>query len=142
MKNRSSIARVTHFLLTFGVMVVFAIVAGSATAHNLQTKMVYMFFDPDTQQLLDDRIDGLDTCFPSHVAPDPLLHGAQLCDDSVTPYFGDELGIIIKVIPRDGTTTGVGGHVDFYVPDGLTVVDTAYLLPGGTYSCIEKMVGV
>ena len=86
----------------------------TASAHNLQTKMVYMFFDPNTQAMLDARIAG------------PGLDAAR------RPYckVGDELGIIIKVVPKDGTTTGVGGHVDFYVPNGTTVVDAAYLLPG------------
>ena len=85
----------------------------TASAHNLQTKMVYMFFDPNTQTMLDTRIAG-----PSWTPPTPLLQ------------VDDELGIIIKVVPTDGTTTGVGGHVDFYVPNGVTVVDAAYLLPG------------
>ena len=39
------------------------------------------------------------------------------------------LGIVIKVVPRDGTTTGVGGHIDFYVPNGVQVTDVAYLIP-------------
>ena len=85
----------------------------TASAHNLQTKMVYMFFDPNTQAMLDTRIAG-----PTWTPPTPLLK------------VNDELGIIIKVVPKDGTTTGVGGHVDFYVPNGVTVVDAAYLMPG------------
>lgn len=74
-------------------------------AHNLQTKLVYMFFDPDTQAMLEGRAS------------------AQL-------QTNDEIGIIIKVIPRDGTTTGVGGHIDFYIPNGTQVLDVAYILPG------------
>ncbi len=87
----------------------------TASAHNLQTRMVYMFFDPATQATLDARMAN-----PSWTPPDPLLQA------------GDELGIIIKVVPRDGTTTGVGGHVDFYVPNGVQVVDAAYLTPDGS----------
>ena len=83
-----------------------------AYAHNLQTKMVYMFFDPDTQAVLDARMED-----PLWVPGTPLLQ------------VGDELGLIIKVVPRDGTTTGVGGHIDFYVPNGVQVVDVAYLQP-------------
>ncbi|MCI5223710.1 MAG: hypothetical protein D3924_13835, partial [Candidatus Electrothrix sp. AR4] len=79
-------------------------------AHNLQTKFVYMFFDPDTIDLLSDRMSGA-----SWAPPEPLLK------------VGDELGMIIKLVPRDGTTTGVGGHLDFYVPDGITILDTAYI---------------
>ncbi len=87
----------------------------AASAHNLQTRMVYMFMDPATQQMLDDRMTA-----PGWTPPDPLLQS------------GDELGIIIKVIPRDGTTTGVGGHVDFYVPGGVEVIDAGYVVPDGT----------
>ncbi len=109
-----SIATILSLLLSM-----FPQVAGlpmpAASAHNLQTRMVYMFMDPATQQMLDDRMAA-----PSWTPPDPLLQA------------GDELGIIIKVIPRDGTTTGVGGHVDFYVPNGLQVMDAAYLVPDGT----------
>jgi len=86
----------------------------TASAHNLQTKFVYMFLDPATQTLLDNRISG------GWVPGTPLLQ------------VNDELGLIIKVVPRDGTTTGVGGHVDFYVPNGVTVVDVGYLLPNGS----------
>ena len=56
--------------LTLTVAVLFAVVIGllpqalpgvetpTASAHNLQTKMVYMFLDQDTQALLDTRISG------------------------------------------------------------------------------------
>jgi hypothetical protein len=86
----------------------------TASAHNLQTRMVYMTMDPATEAMLDARMAA-----PGWTPPDPLLQP------------GDELGLIIKVIPRDGTTTGVGGHVDFYVPNGVQVVDAAYLTPDG-----------
>ena len=92
------------FFMGFGPM--------AAHAHNLQTKMVYMFFDPDTQAFLDARMED-----PSWVPGTPLLQ------------VDDELGLIIKVVPRDGTNTGVGGHIDFYVPNGVQVVDVAYLQP-------------
>jgi hypothetical protein len=102
----------------------------AALAHNLQTKMVYMFPDPTAQEMLDKRIAGQDACFPSYLPPDPLLRGQMKCDDGTTNYPGDEIGLVIKVVPRDGTTTGVGGHVDFYVPNGVEVIDVGYLLPG------------
>lgn len=94
------------------------------SAHNLQTRMVYMFFDPATQACIDARMEGTD--LPAGCQPlvdwepgDPILQN------------GDELGVIIKVVPRDGTTTGVGGHIDFYVPNGVEVVDVAYVVPDG-----------
>ncbi len=91
------------------------------SAHNLQTKMSYMFFDKETQDFLDARIEGTSTEVPPYGGPpEPLLR------------MGDELGMVIKVIPRDGTTTGVGGHVDFYIPNGTQVVDVGYLNPDGS----------
>ncbi|MBT8115690.1 MAG: hypothetical protein KJP04_09920, partial [Arenicella sp.] len=99
----------------FGVvsgLFLFAASTTSVESHNLQTRMVYMFLDPDTQQFLDARIDG------GHPPGTPLLMN------------GDELGIIVKVIPSDGTNTGVGGHVTFYVPNGTEVIEAGYLLPG------------
>ena len=89
-------------------------------AHNLQTKMVYMFFDPTTQACLDARIDGTALpagcqAYPGWAPGQPLLK------------VDDDLGLVIKVVPRDGTTTGVGGHVDFYVPNGVEVTDVGYL---------------
>ena len=86
----------------------------TASGHNLQTRMVNMFLDPQTQAMLDSRMAA-----PSWTPPDPLLQA------------GDELGLIIKVIPRDGTTTGVGGHVDFYIPNGVQVIDVGYVIPDG-----------
>ena len=86
-----------------------------ASAHNLQTRMVSMFLDPTTQTMLDGRMAA-----PGWTPPDPLLQP------------GDEIGLIIKVIPRDGTTTGVGGHVDFYVPSGADVIDVGYMIPDGS----------
>ena len=129
-RQRTALDRFSRIFITLATMLYFVVVTSGAVAHNLQTKMVYMFFDPDTQTMLDARIDGNDPCFSSYAPPDPLLRGAGSCDDLVTPYPGDELGLIIKVVPRDGTTTGVGGHVDFYVPNGLEVIEVAYLQPG------------
>ncbi len=89
--------------------------APTATAHNLQTRAISMFMDPASQALLDNRMAA-----PGWTPPDPLLQA------------GDEIGLIIKVVPRDGTSTGVGGHIDFYVPNGVTVLDTAYVVPDGS----------
>ena len=47
---------------------------------------------------------------------------------------GDELGIIIKAVPDEGTTTGVGGYTTFYVPNGVQVVDAAYIMPGDLHA--------
>jgi hypothetical protein len=95
--------------------------APTASAHNLQTKMVGMFFDNTTQDMLDTRIAGNGLEIPPYGGPpEPLLR------------VGDKLGIVIKVVPRNGTNTGVGGYIDFYVPNGVTVVDAGYVVPDGT----------
>ncbi|MFO1430472.1 MAG: SdrD B-like domain-containing protein [Candidatus Competibacteraceae bacterium] len=101
-----------------------------AQAHNLQTHMVYMFLDKDTQDCLDARIAGTTptTCaaLPGWTPGTPILQ------------VNDEVGLITKVIPDPaGTATGVGGHVDFYVPNGVTVVDVAYLVPDGAGGFIK-----
>ncbi len=82
------------------------------SAHSLDSRMVSMFWDQPTQTMLDARIDVIPWTPPQA---------------SLT--VSDELGIIIKVIPTDGTSTGVGGYVDFFIPPGTTVLDAAYLLP-------------
>jgi hypothetical protein len=99
-------------------------------AHNLDASAVYIYFDPETQAMLDRRIDGLDTCFPSYAPPDPLLRGPQFCEDGTTLHPGDKLGLI-KAVPDNGTSTGVGGYTTFYVPNGVEVIDVAFLAPDG-----------
>jgi hypothetical protein len=120
-----AIATVLALLLNLGQGLLPGTTAPTASAHNLQTRMVYMFFDPDAQACLDARIEG--TPLPAGCAP--LPPGWQVGDPLL--QVGDELGVIIKVVPRDGTTTGVGGHVDFYVPNGVQVVDVGYVVPDG-----------
>ena len=92
------------------------LLASPARAHNLDASAVYAAFDQNTQTLLDQRIDG------GWTPGNPLLQN------------GDELGIVIKAIPDNGTNTGVGGYTTFYIPDGVQVVDAAYLMPGSNPS--------
>ncbi len=103
--------------------------APAASAHNLDANAVYVFFDPDTQAMLDRRMAGLDPCFPSYAPPQPLLKGPGKCENN-TDYPGDSIGLIIKAVPDNGTTTGVGGYTTFYVPTGAQVTDAAFLIPG------------
>ncbi len=84
----------------------------AASAHNLDASVVYVYFDPNTQAMLDARIAA------GWTPGNPLLQPT------------DELGIIIKAIPLDGTTTGVGGYTTFYIPNGVQVIDAAYIMPG------------
>ncbi len=109
--------------------------APAASAHNLDANAVYVFFDPDTQAMLDRRIAGNDTCFPNYAPPQPLLKEAQWCKDingnnTSTWYPGDTIGLVIKAVPDNGTTTGVGGYTTFYIPNGAQVTDAAFLIPG------------
>ena len=89
----------------------------TASAHNLDASAVYVYFDPNTQAYLDGLI-ALGSAPGGRPVGQPLLRP------------GDELGIILKAIPLDGTTTGVGGYTTFYVPNGVQVVDAAYIMPG------------
>ena len=100
-------------LLSFFPQVVPGAPVSTAEAHNLNASAVYVYFDPNTQAYLDGLI-------ASNTRPvgTPLLVG------------GEELGIILKAIPDEGTTTGVGGYTTFYVPNGLQVIDAAYIMPG------------
>ena len=100
-------------LLSFFPQVVPGAPVSTAEAHNLNASAVYVYFDPNTQAYLDGLI-------ASNTRPvgTPLLIG------------GEELGIILKAIPDEGTTTGVGGYTTFYVPNGLQVIDAAYIMPG------------
>jgi uncharacterized repeat protein (TIGR01451 family) len=116
-----------------GVFMALLGVAPVAQAHHLEAVMDYMFFDQATQDTLDARIAG------GWVPGTPLLQ------------VNDQLGFVIKAIPATinnaagaphdpggnpvtpaGTTTGVGGYIDFYVPNGVTVVDVGYLVPNGS----------
>ncbi|MBP7961497.1 MAG: SBBP repeat-containing protein [Caldilineaceae bacterium] len=82
----------------------------TASAHNLDQRMNWIQFDTATSATLDARITANDL---------PLMR------------VGDELGMIVKVTPTDGTTTGVGGYVTVYLPTGVQVVDVGYLSPDG-----------
>ncbi len=129
-RSRSRLHILPRLLVLAGLAAAFGLAkqpeVPPVSAHNLQTRMVYMFFDPATQACLDARINGT-----------PLPSGCQALPSGWQPgdpilLEDDEVGVIIKVVPRDGTTTGVGGHVDFYVPNGVQVVDVGYLVPDGT----------
>ncbi|MBX2998998.1 MAG: carboxypeptidase regulatory-like domain-containing protein [Caldilineaceae bacterium] len=86
----------------------------TASAHNLDASAIYIFFDPETQAMLDARIAG------GWTPGTPLLQST------------DELGLIIKALPDNGTTTGVGGYTTFYIPNGIQVVDAAFVAPDGS----------
>ncbi len=108
------------------LLLVFALLAGmvqslfvnvpTASAHNLDASAVYIFFDANTQSVLDNRING------GWTPGDPILQ------------TGDELGMVIKAVPDNGTTTGVGGYTTYYIPNGVQVIDAAFLAPGSDAS--------
>ena len=85
----------------------------TASAHNLQTRMVYMFFDHGHAGLPGCPHGRHATACRLCTAAGGWAPGQPLLQPN------DEVGLIIKVVPRDGTTTGVGGHIDFYVPNGV-----------------------
>ncbi len=109
-----ALAAVTALLLQ-PIFSIYQIFVGApiptASAHNLDSSMVSMYYDPATQALIDSRINN---------SGNPLLQA------------GDTVGMIIKVIPDNGTANGVGGYVDFYIPNGVQVTDAAYVLPNNS----------
>jgi uncharacterized repeat protein (TIGR01451 family) len=44
----------------------------------------------------------------------------------------DEFWVLLKTTPGPGTTTGVGGYQTFYVPNGIQVIEAAYVFPDAT----------
>ncbi len=83
----------------------------SASAHNVDQRMAWLYFDDATLQMILARASANDL---------PLIRP------------NDELGIIVKSSPQpSGATTGVGGYIDFYVPVGTQVIDAGYVFPDG-----------
>ncbi|HOV47861.1 MAG TPA: SdrD B-like domain-containing protein [Anaerolineae bacterium] len=107
-KSMLSLLIVMGMLLPNGIMNT----TQPVSAHNLDASAVYIFFDPDTQAMLDARIAA-----PGWTPPTPLLQN------------GDTIGLVIKAVPDNGTTTGVGGYTTFYIPNGAQVIDAAFLAP-------------
>jgi uncharacterized repeat protein (TIGR01451 family) len=76
-------------------------------AHNLDTRATGIFFAQDFLNTMSARAS----------ANQPLVQA------------NDEFWMLLKTTPGPGTTTGVGGYQTFYVPDGMQVMDVAYVLP-------------
>ena len=79
---------------------------GSAQAHNLDQKNVYIAFDQTTRDLMASRA-GL---------------GQNLLQKD------DVVGLILKSIPADGTDNGAGGYLTFYIPPGTNGTNLSSLL--------------
>ena len=105
--------RIFTILLILATVALTLLTTQSTSAHNLDASAVYVYFDPDTQAMLDARIAS------GWQAGMPLI------------AVGDEIGVIIKAVPDNGTSTGVGGYTTFYVPNGVAVIDVAFLAPNG-----------
>ncbi len=85
--------------------------ARAVTAHYLNVTQAWALFDQDT----------LDTIAARAAANDQPLVRA-----------GDEITLIMKAFPDDGTNFGAGGYMTFFIPEGTQVLDTAYVWPDGT----------
>ncbi len=110
---RTSLVVIVSLLLSLFPQLIPGVDVPTASAHNLDSGYVYMFFDPATQAAFDTFIN-------SNPPGTPLLQNGQT------------VGLIMKVVPDNGTTTGVGGYVDFYVPNGVQITDAAYMMPNGS----------
>lgn len=77
-------------------------------AHNVDQRMNWMAFDEATLDMISDRADLNDF---------PLIRQNDL------------LGIVIKASPEpSGATTGVGGYVTFYPPEGVQITGASYAM--------------
>lgn len=101
----------TQMFVGFGLLAA-TFFASAAHAHNLDATDAYVVFDAETQSALDARIAG------GWIPGTPLIQN------------GDEIGLILKAIPDNGTATGVGGYATFYLPNGTQVMDAAFVQPG------------
>ena len=91
--------------LAFAALV--ALLAPPTQAHNLDTRGTAVYFADDFIGTMSTRA-GLGQ---------PLVQ------------VGDKIWVIMKTKPGPGTTTGVGGYQTFYVPNGVKVVNAAYVRP-------------
>lgn len=103
-------------LAAIGMLSAVLLPPARAVAHNLDATDAYIVFDAETQAALDARVAG------------GWVPGTPLIQD------GDEIGLVLKAIPDNGTATGVGGYVTFYLPNGVQVMDAAFLKPGNDAS--------
>jgi uncharacterized repeat protein (TIGR01451 family) len=102
MKNRLSLAALVVASLSATALV--------SPAHNLDTRATSISFAQDYIQTMSTRA-GLSQ---------PMVQ------------VNDTFWVVIKTTPGPGTPTGVGGYQTFYVPDGMQVVDVAYVRPVAT----------
>ncbi len=89
-----------------------------ARAHNLDTRATSINFAKDYLNLMSQRAGS----------------GQQ------PVQLGDEFWVILKTVPGPGTNVGVGGYQTFYVPNGVQIVDAAYVLPDASASTGFKAV--
>lgn len=79
----------------------------AALAHNLDTLATSISLDNEFMEQVAQRAANQQVFFQNN----------------------DEFWILIKTTPGPGTNTGVGGYQTFYIPDGVSVIDAAYVLP-------------
>lgn len=84
-----------------------------AAAHNLNQRMDYIGFDPETLARMQQR----------QAAGQALIQA------------GDVVGLILKATPSVGTPTGAGGYSTFFVPVGSQLVGAQYgrIDPNGNF---------
>jgi len=95
--------------LTCAAIVVASLAATTITSrgHNLDTRATGLSLAQDFVQTMSNRA----------AASQPLVQ------------VNDTFWIVMKTTPGPGTSTGVGGYQTFYVPQGMQVVDVAYIQP-------------
>lgn len=106
-----------YFLLAlFGLSLLAVLQVRSVSAHYLNMTQAWALMDQDTLDLISTRVQNDDQ---------PLIRA------------GDEITLVMKAFPDDGTNFGAGGYMTFFIPEGTQVLDTAYVWPDGTGNYIE-----
>lgn len=102
MKTIGSFSKIALAAVTSAVLL-----GNQANAHNLDTTTTSISFAEDYVAQMSQRA----------AAQESLIQ------------LGDEFWALLKTTPGPGTKTGVGGYQTFYVPEGVVVLDAAYVLP-------------
>lgn len=88
-----------------------SVLVRDVSAHYLNMTQAWALMDQDTMNMIAARAAANDQ---------PLIRS------------GDEITLIMKAFPSDGTTFGAGGYMSLYIPPGTQVTDVGYVFPNGS----------
>lgn len=102
--------KIRYLILIFTLLLAVLVQTRSVDAHYLNMTQAWALMDQATLDMISDR---------AAVNDQPLIRA------------GDEITLVMKAYPDDGTQFGAGGYMTFFIPEGTQVVDTAYVYPDG-----------